>query len=110
MTCLIAIGTILIFTSIVTLIIIFILGIFLGPMLKKHDPMAYKRLFVFFMPFSGVLLYSYAYSKSNIKIFPLRLKRVLTALKYLIPYLMISFVLGCICFLIANGTSQVLNS
>ncbi|ASA55564.1 hypothetical protein BSQ33_07515 [Vibrio gazogenes] len=105
MTLLIAIGTILIVTSIVSLIIIFILGIFLGPMLKKHDPMAHKSLFVFFMPVSGFLLYGYAYSKSKMKIFPLRLKRVLTALKYLIPYLMISFVLGCICFLIANGTS-----
>jgi NhaP-type Na+/H+ and K+/H+ antiporter len=85
-----------------SLLAIFVLGIILGPVLKKHDPMAYHRHYAFGMPFSLYLLLGYTRNPDNLTKLPQKKQWIFIALKHSIPSLIISFLVLCISAYIAN--------
>jgi hypothetical protein len=95
-------SAIILFISVIAFFSIFILGIFLGPVLKKYDQDAYQRFYAFFMLSSGILLNDYVQTNANLDRFPENKKWMLIALKRLLPTLFISFPVGCIGMYIAS--------
>ena len=78
------------------LLVTFILGAILGPILKKHDPEAYQRYYAFWIPTSALLLLGYVRSNTNVSKLPPNKQWMLVTLKYSIS---IAFILISLCFL-----------
>ena len=77
----------------ISFITVFILGIILGPTLKKYDPNAYQRIYTFFIPCSLLILNDYVLTSQNLEKFPTEKRRVLNTLKFLIPTAFISTIM-----------------
>lgn len=75
--------------GLLALFLIFILGIFLGFILKQHDKGAHQQLYAFYIP-TLTLLYGYVKDEENINKIPRYKQWVLVTLKYLIPAAFIS--------------------
>jgi hypothetical protein len=79
--------------SIGSLIAIFILGVILGPALKKYDPDGYQGMYAFWIPSSAFLLLCYVRTSTNLDKFPPNKQWMIVTLKYLLPTALISGVL-----------------